>query len=57
VLHGYGWVNEAGGVVHIPIERAMELTLQRGLPTRAEGAALPALVVQESSGGRTSAPR
>jgi hypothetical protein len=57
VLHGYGWVDKAGGVVHIPIERAMELTVQRGLPTRAEGAALPALVVQDSSGGRTSAPR
>jgi len=25
-LHGYGWVDRSGGVVHIPIERAMELT-------------------------------
>lgn len=24
-LDGYGWVNRAGGVVHIPIERAMDL--------------------------------
>jgi hypothetical protein len=57
VLNSYGWVNKASGVVHIPIDRAMELTLQRGLPTRAEGSAIPSLVVQDSSGGRTSAPR
>jgi len=25
-LHGYGWVDRNAGVVHIPIERAMELT-------------------------------
>ncbi len=24
-LDGYGWVDRAGGVVHIPIDRAMEL--------------------------------
>ncbi len=33
-LHSYGWVEPAAGVVHIPIERAMELTLERGLPAR-----------------------
>jgi len=26
LLHGYGWVDRQAGVVHIPIERAMELT-------------------------------
>lgn len=35
-LHSYGWVDEAAGVVRIPIERAMELTIQRGLPARSE---------------------
>ena len=34
-LHSYGWVEPNAGVVHIPIERAMELTLERGLPSRA----------------------
>jgi len=29
VLHGYGWVDQAGGVVHIPIEDAMALFLRR----------------------------
>lgn len=33
-LNSYGWVNREAGVVHIPIERAMELVLQRGLPVR-----------------------
>jgi hypothetical protein len=57
VLHGYGWVDKANGVVHIPIEKAMELTLQRGLPARQDGSAAPTMIVQDSSGGRTSAPR
>jgi|SRR5579864_5743167 len=36
-LHGYG-VDQKTGKVYIPIERAMELTMQRGLPARALGA-------------------
>ncbi len=27
MLNSYGWVNQAKGVVHIPISRAMELTV------------------------------
>jgi hypothetical protein len=27
-LHSYGWIDEAGGVARIPIERAMELTVE-----------------------------
>jgi hypothetical protein len=34
LLNSYGWVDEGNGVVRIPIEQAMELTLERGLPTR-----------------------
>jgi hypothetical protein len=34
MLHNYGWVNREAGVVRIPIERAKELVLERGLPTR-----------------------
>ena len=33
-LATYGWVDQNTGVVRIPIERAKELLLQRGLPTR-----------------------
>lgn len=35
-LNSYGWVEPNAGVVRIPIERAMELLLQRGLPAREE---------------------
>jgi hypothetical protein len=31
-LHQYGWVDRQRGVVHIPIERAMEIVAERGLP-------------------------
>ncbi|MFQ5604152.1 MAG: hypothetical protein ACE5HS_12875 [bacterium] len=30
----YGWVVKEAGVVRIPVDRAMELMLQRGLPVR-----------------------
>ena len=35
-LNTYGWINRTAGVVRIPVARAMELTLERGLPTRSE---------------------
>lgn len=34
ILNNYGWVDKQTGIVRIPITRAMELTLERGLPTR-----------------------
>jgi hypothetical protein len=40
-LATYGWVDKKGGVVHIPIERAMELVVQRGLPTRPQTGTVP----------------
>ena len=33
-LNSYGWVDEAQGVVRIPIERAMDIVAERGLPLR-----------------------
>jgi hypothetical protein len=38
-LNSYGWVDERAGVAHIPIERAMELTVQRGMPVCPNGCA------------------
>lgn len=32
ILNTYGWVDQKAGVAHIPIERAMQLLAQRGLP-------------------------
>jgi hypothetical protein len=37
ILHSYGWVDRQGGTVRIPIERAIELLAERGLPARREG--------------------
>lgn len=31
----YAWVDQVGGVVRIPVERAMEIVAQKGLPARA----------------------
>ena len=36
VLGSYGWVDKNAGIVRIPIDEAIRLTLQRGLPTRTE---------------------
>jgi hypothetical protein len=33
-LYSYGWVDEKAGTLHIPIDRAMDLIVQRGLPVR-----------------------
>lgn len=37
-LTTYGWVDKSGGVVRIPIDRALELTAEAGLPSRAGAA-------------------
>ena len=33
-LHSYDWLDKNGGIVRLPIDRAKELLLQRGLATR-----------------------
>ena len=55
-LGSYGWVDKEGGVARIPIDRAMALTLNR-LPARPDGGDGQATVAQDSSAGRTKAPR
>jgi hypothetical protein len=54
-LHGYGWINKDAGVVHIPIEDAMRLTLERGLlqssPQQGQPET-PGLMPSDSSSGR-----
>lgn len=34
VLNSYGWVDKNNGIVHIPIEKAMQTVVQQGLPVR-----------------------
>lgn len=33
-LNGYGWIDRSQGIVHIPVDRAIELILKQGLPVR-----------------------
>lgn len=33
-LSTYGWVDEQNGLVRIPVDRAMDIVLQKGLPAR-----------------------
>lgn len=37
ILSTYGWVNKGAGIVRIPVEQAMDLVIQRGLPSRGGG--------------------
>ncbi len=41
-LHSYGWINQGMGTVRLPIDRAKDLVLERGLPVRPDPAAAPA---------------
>lgn len=34
LLNTYGWVDRQKGIVRLPIDRAVQLLLERGLPTR-----------------------
>lgn len=34
LLNTYGWIDKQNGIVRLPIDRAMQLLLQRGLPVR-----------------------
>jgi hypothetical protein len=40
-LNSYGWVDEKAGVVHIPIDRAMELLAQKGLTITPQAGTVP----------------
>jgi hypothetical protein len=45
ILDTYGWVDQQAGVVRIPIDRAMQLLAQQGLPTQPQtGTAPPSTV-------------
>jgi hypothetical protein len=46
-LTNYGWINQTAGIVHIPIERAMELVLQKGLPVQTNSQAQQGISPQE----------
>jgi hypothetical protein len=51
VLGSYGWVNEAGGIARIPVERAIELAAERGLPRMPPEGASPAAQLPAAESG------
>jgi hypothetical protein len=38
-INSYGWVDQQDGIARIPVDRAMDLVLKRGLPARTPSAA------------------
>jgi hypothetical protein len=62
LLNSYGWVDRNAGTVRIPIDEAMRLTIERGLPARAQAPAsadgtaapaeVPGLLATDASAGR-----
>ncbi len=36
LLNGFGWIDRAQGIVRIPIDRAIDIVAERGLPTRTQ---------------------
>jgi hypothetical protein len=34
MLNSYGWVDQQAGIVRVPIDRAMDMLLEKGLPVR-----------------------
>lgn len=55
-LATYDWVDKDKGTVRIPIDRAMELIVERGLPVRPEGASSVRKSAAQSHAAQTSAP-
>ena len=59
VLHNYRWIDREGGRAQIPIDEAMRLTVERGLPSRVQPSdqtarpSTPGLLPADSSSGRT----
>jgi len=41
ILASYDWVDQKNGIARIPIDKAMDLLAQRGLPVRPEGGSEP----------------
>ena len=51
-LNSYGWVDQKSGVVRIPIDRAMQLIAQQGLPTTPKVGTEPQAESQSADGSQ-----
>jgi hypothetical protein len=50
-MNGYGWIDRKTGTIRIPIERAKQLLLQRGLPATGTAMPLPGPAPAPAKGG------
>jgi hypothetical protein len=41
ILNSYRWIDRSKGIVHIPIDRAMQLIVERGLPAQEKDGGQP----------------
>ena len=55
-LNSYGWADQANGRVHIPIEQAINLVAQTGLPTRPAALAAADARGKITAGGAAATP-
>jgi hypothetical protein len=55
ILNTYDYIDQKAGTVRIPIERAMDLIAQRGLPMRAQGASTTSVPAQTASNDQANA--
>jgi hypothetical protein len=56
-LHTYGWVDQKGGVVRLPIDKAKALLLQRGIPVRTGAPNDPTEGTHVASSGESNSAR
>ena len=50
ILNSYSWVDKQNGTVRIPIDKAIDLLAQKGLPARTQAAAVDTATVPMESG-------
>ncbi len=56
-LNDYGWIDRKAGVARVPIERAMQLLLQKGLPDVGHNQTPLSLMQARPAAGETPSPR
>jgi hypothetical protein len=56
-LNTYGWVDPHNEVVRVPIDRAMDLIAQRGLPARSDASSAPGTTAAAEGAGALTVPQ
>ena len=56
-LNSYGWMDRHNGAVRIPVDRAIDIVLERGLPARQGFDGFRSGAIDRETGTRTGAPQ